>query len=94
MSQYMRLRFQIKSDEEKIENFAVMIREVPMSYTDDYLQEMFDTLFPDKVLSVIRAYDTADLDKKLEKRTVELRNMEQDYAVLLKKVDLLYFIVI
>lgn len=78
---YMLYRFRFKSSPDRIENFSIMIREVPTTVTDETLHNFFDRLFPGKVLSVIRAYSTAKLAKKIEKRDDQLREVEKAYAI-------------
>jgi hypothetical protein len=79
--EYMLLRFKWKTTAERIDNFAVMIREVPLNLSDKYLEEFFNRLFPGKVLSVIRSYHTPALDGNIEKRNKEIAQVEHFYAI-------------
>lgn len=78
---YMLYRFRFKASPDRIENFSVMIREVPVTVTDETLQVFFEKLFPGKILSVIRAYSNDKLVTKIEKRDEQLREVERAYAI-------------
>ena len=83
--EYSRLRCVYKSDESKIENYSVIIREIPQWMTKYEVQSAMSRIFPEKVWSILECYDTRELDKLIQKREKFGNKLEHAEAYYYKK---------
>lgn len=77
---YMHLRLRYKASRDKIENYSVMIRGVPLTIDDESLSSFFEELFPNKVVSVVRSFSTPKIADLMEERDDMKRNLEKAHA--------------
>ena len=81
--EYCRTRSMYKSNESKVENYAIIVREIPSNMSENEIERIIERVFPNKVWSIRKAFSTKVIDKKISEREKVGKKLEsaEEYYV-------------